>query len=167
MELSKTCEYCGKVFYHRHTQQSPKSFLTRKYCCLECANRAQAKKRAANKVEKHKEIKWAYPKKCLQCGEEFWPREYDSRPQFARRKYCSHECAYEARRTDTKYVKTCLFCGKTYEKRRNENISEFYERKYCSHECARAARYKKTIKPKPRYNKTKKPHSFKIYVNNM
>ena len=160
--LSKTCEYCGKVFYQKNTQQSEKSFLTRKYCSYTCSNKARARK-----PKEHKEKSWVYPKTCLQCGKEFWPRDYDSRPQFAKRKFCSHACAYKARTDHTRHTKTCIFCGKTFEKRKNETIPDFNERKFCSQECANVSRRKKPKSAVTKTIKRRKPHSFKIYVNNM
>ena len=97
-DLSKTCEYCGKVFYKSNTRQTTKSFLTRKYCCLECASKAQGMARRSKKLGKYKKINWKYSKVCPQCGEEFWPHEHEFRSQFAKRKFCCHECADDSRR---------------------------------------------------------------------
>lgn len=165
--LSKTCEYCGKVFYQKNTQQTRKSFMTRKYCCVSCSNRAREQKRKANNIVIPKDRSWVYPKICPQCGEEFLPHDYEWRALFNKRKFCSHKCAYESRRDCKIYVKTCLVCGTTYEKPKKQSAPSFSGRKYCSHKCAIIARYGKTTKTKPRYNKTKNTHSFAIYVNNM
>ena len=60
-DLSKTCECCGKVFYKSNTRQTTKSFLTRKYCCRECASKAQGMARRSKKLGKYKKLGIPYP----------------------------------------------------------------------------------------------------------
>lgn len=129
-KLSKTCEYCGKVFYKTTKNQSNKVFLALKYCSRDCYDKARGKSVVSEKV-------------CECCGKVFTKRIDESSTAFAKRRFCSASCSnIVAKRKDRSWVypKICAHCGKEFLPHDHESQTPFEKRKYCSAECGYAAR---------------------------
>ncbi|MFA5239790.1 MAG: HNH endonuclease signature motif containing protein [Phycisphaerae bacterium] len=106
----KICAQCGKEFMSPVNRKSDKTFCSR--LCISRYN------------EQHKRY-WE-TRKCAVCGKEFEVKK--SKAQ----KYCSHECAGQAR--STKDERQCIVCGKTFVCKKSK------DQKTCSRECGYIAR---------------------------
>lgn len=74
------------------------------------------------------------PKKCIQCGDLFYRKDYEWPSMFKKRKYCGYECSHIAQRINNE-VQYCHTCGKIIKKAKGRTITQYNNAKYCSHKC--------------------------------
>jgi hypothetical protein len=77
---------------------------------------------------------------CEVCGKTRTRRPREGVKEFAKRRFCSPECATAIPAFDALEAKFCARCGKQLERKkygtRMEPLIHFQDRKYCSRECA-------------------------------
>ncbi len=74
-------------------------------------------------------------RECTHCGVGFYRKYYDSEEAWAKRKYCSHNCAGSVK-SRAESTKVCKVCEKTFERPSGMKHSSWKERRYCSRQCA-------------------------------
>lgn len=103
------CEECGKICFAQYQSH------VRKFCSHKCANINRWK-------QKEKKITTL---ECKICGKKFEVKNSDRRLSHSEIKYCSRECAFEAKKTGQ--IVKCAFCGKDFYSTRHQ---------FCSPKCA-------------------------------
>lgn len=126
--LSKTCEYCGKVFYKTSKTQNKAAFLARKYCSQSCANKARVTKFKNQQTQ---------TKVCEYCGKAFTKKSHETNKTFEQRRFCSVRCERRTRPKDVSWIKpkACIHCGKPFMPHSYDSKNSFGKRQFCSADC--------------------------------
>ena len=120
------CQYCGAAFSYVRVRKH------RKYCSKKCRERSVGKaKRARRGINVGAGMRRRAPSKCQHCLKEFIPKASN------RRKYCSRDCAHEAKRA-ARYCfvrfPSCGNCGVVF-------ATNNSQRNYCCVKCRSASSY--------------------------